>query len=351
MALAVTPTTSFEDYKQHLGEFIHHTDIPLTTALSAYDATTKAPLFILLKQVLSPDLLQPILEQYLPIVKKMTSSNRGLAAGTIHRTKHGTYEKSNTVHSTVAGYIDSPNHKYPCRLTKFSKDHFTAYQSGLPLLEKISSHFQATLPQQYAAQQAAAEKTPFRIPNTAFTTVTMNYNFQTAIHLDKGDYPQGFGILVVCSKDISGGELLFPRYRLRIPLQTGDLLFMNVHEYHCNLPIVATHPAGYRLSLVCYLREKLLDCKQNQFLRDLGLPENKRWDTSLIIDKILQQLHFSPANKEITLEGWWSYENEHYHFYYRKKQYILKDKRTNKKTICLYNIMAYLESTTHPPPV
>ena len=344
--MAVTPIATFEEYKKHLGEFIHQTDIPVTTALSAYDATTKAPLFILQKQVLSPDLLQPILEQYLPLVKKMNSSNRGFAAGNIQRYQHGTYEKSNKVNSTVAGYIDSPNHKYPCRLTKFSNKHFQAYQSGLPLLEKISQQFANTLPEQYAAQWAAAEKTPFRIPNTAFTTVTMNYNFQTAIHLDKGDYAQGFGILVVCSEHISGGELLFPRYRLRIPLRTGDLLFMNVHEYHCNLPIVATNPAGYRLSLVCYLREKLLDCKQNQFLRDLGLPENKYWDTSLLINKILQQLHFLPSEKQITPEGW-SYENDHYHFYYRKKQYILKDKRTNKKSICLYRIMAYLE--TVPP--
>lgn len=341
--MEVTPISTFEAYKKHLGEFIHHTDIPITTALSAYDATTKAPLFILQKQVLSQELLQPVLENYLPVVKKMTSSNRGLAAGSIQRIQKGSYERSNTVHSTIAGYIDSPNHKYPCRLTKFSKDHFIAYQSGLPLLEKISQQFASILPDQYAAQLAAAEKTPYRISNTAFTTVTMNYNFQTAIHLDKGDYAQGFGILVVCSEDITGGELLFPRYRLRIPLHTGDLLFMNVHEYHCNLPIVATNPAGYRLSLVCYLREKLLDCKQNQFLQDLGIPENKHWDTSLVIDKILQQCSFSAREKQASVNGW-SYENEHYHFYYRKKQYILKDKRTNKKTICLYKIMAYLEA-------
>lgn len=237
--MEVEEIASFEDYKKHLGEFVHQTDIPLTTALAAYDATTKAPIFILKKQVLPPVLLQPIIDNYLPQVKKMTSSNRGLAAGNIQRLQKGSYERSNTVYSTVAGYIDSPNHKYPCRLTKFSKVHFEAYQSGLPLLEKISNVFQDTLPQEYAAQLEAAEKTPYRISNTVFTTVTMNYNFQTAIHLDKGDYQPGFGILVVCSEDISGGELLFPRYRLRIPVSTGDILFMNVHEYHCNLPIVS----------------------------------------------------------------------------------------------------------------
>ena len=340
--LDVSPIASFEEYKSRLGEFIHQTNDPLTTATSARDAQTKELLFILQKQVLPHHLLTPLLTHYLPQVKKMTSSNRGQAAGNIHREQKGTYERSNTVHSTVAGYIDSPNHKYPCRLTKFSRDHFQAYQSGVPLLQHISTLFSQTLPQQYQAQLQAAEKTPYRIENTVFTTVTLNYNFQTAIHLDKGDFPAGFGILVVCAEGIEGGELLFPRYRLRIKVCTGDLLFMNVHEYHCNLPILPQHPNAYRLSMVCYLREKLLHCHHNQFLQEQGLPPNQHWDTQILIDKILAKLQLTPADKQPLENNGWSYESTTHQFYYRKKQYILKDKETNKKIICLYKIMAAL---------
>ena len=339
--LEVLPITSFEDYKTHLGHFVHSVDYPLTTATEACDATTKQLLFILKKQVLPSHLLSPIIQHYLPLVKKMTSSNRGQAAGNIQREQKGTYERSNTVYSTVAGYIDSPNHKYPCRLTKFSRDHFQAYQNGVPLLQYISTLFNQTLPQQYQAQLQAVEQMPYRIADTVFTTVTMNYNFQTAIHLDKGDFPAGFGILVVCSEGIEGGELLFPRYRLRIKVNSGDLLFMNVHEYHCNLPILPQHPNAYRLSLVCYLREKLLHCQHNQFLQEQGLPPNQHWDTQILIDKILTKLQLTPAEKQLTEAGW-SYENDNHQFYYRKKQYILKDKKTNKKIICLYKIMAAL---------
>lgn len=337
--LEVDPILPFDEFKSRLGEFINTVDYPITSALAAKDKHTQKLLFILQKNVLPPCLIEPVIKNYLPFVKKMTSSNRGLAAGNIERVQKGKYERSSTVHSTVAGYIDSSNHKYPCRLTKFSREHFQAYQTGVPLLQYIDTCFKTTLPSQYEAQLTYAEKTPFRIADTAFTTVTMNYNFQTAIHVDKGDCKEGFGILVVFSDGITGGELLFPRYRLRIKVETGDLLFMNVHEYHCNLPITQQTPAGYRLSLVCYLREKLLDCKQNKLLEDLGVPENKHWDTSLLIDKILNLLNISKDTKEQTAEGW-SYENEHYQFYHRKKQYILKDKKTNKKTICLHTILS-----------
>jgi hypothetical protein len=37
----------------------------------------------------------------------------------------------------------------------------------------------------------------FYIANTVFSTITINRNFRTAIHKDKGDLPEGFGNLGV----------------------------------------------------------------------------------------------------------------------------------------------------------
>jgi hypothetical protein len=39
-------------------------------------------------------------------------------------------------------------------------------------------------------------------------------------------------------------------------VKSGDVLLMNVHELHGNLPITS----GERLSFVCYLREKMHRC-------------------------------------------------------------------------------------------
>ena len=37
----------------------------------------------------------------------------------------------------------------------------------------------------------------FAIGNTAFSTVTINYSWRTALHKDAGDYMDGFGNLIV----------------------------------------------------------------------------------------------------------------------------------------------------------
>ena len=56
--------------------------------------------------------------------------------------------------------------------------------------------------------------------------------------------------------------MLFPRYKLAIAVDTGDFLAMDVHEYHCNTPINILSPNGYRLSFVCYLRDRMSECNQ-----------------------------------------------------------------------------------------
>ena len=87
----------------------------------------------------------------------------------------------------------------------------------------------------------------------------MNYNFRTALHVDSGDYRDGFGNIVVCSQNCTGGQLLFPAYKVAIEMKNGDYLALDVHEYHCNAPIFGE---GFRLSFVCYLREKIYKCQE-----------------------------------------------------------------------------------------
>ena len=107
-------------------------------------------------------------------------------------------------------------------------------------------------------QRKLANQTPFKIANTVFTTVTTNINFQTIIHKDKGDFSEGFGNLIVIENgNYLGGETCFPQYGVGVNVRTGDILFMNVHEYHGNLPIIKKTPDAIRLSIVCYLRHRI----------------------------------------------------------------------------------------------
>src|SRR5664280_890704 len=60
----------------------------------------------------------------------------------------------------------------------------------LPLIRAVDSVFQEYLPERYAAQAGAASRIgkSFLIDCLPFTTVTINRNWQTAVHLDEGDF-------------------------------------------------------------------------------------------------------------------------------------------------------------------
>ena len=75
--------------------------------------------------------------------------------------------------------------------------------------------------------------------------------------MDKGDCKDGLTCFTVkkCG-EYTGGELIFPEYRIAVNIEQGDLLLFNPHEAHCNNPIVGEG----RMSFVLYLREKMDKC-------------------------------------------------------------------------------------------
>lgn len=245
---------------------------------------------------------------------KMQRNNRGAAAGLLDISKLPKYVKaivkrdkfriyyigadgkmakthlSNYVASNIIGYYDQPDRNLlaknkkktakinkstarsiPCRLTQFNQKYPKKWDATLPLLKAIDAIFREILPEAHVAQLARAEKTPeFRIDGTAFSTATINYNYRTALHKDKGDYEGGFGNLVVLEKSpgaYTGGWTGFPQYGVAVDVRQGDFLAMDVHEWHGNAEI---HPVDSsikpsdigRLALVCYLRKNMIRCAE-----------------------------------------------------------------------------------------
>ena len=226
----------------------------------------------------------------------ITSSNRGMASGKIIMKKNKVYGK--LIHSNIMGYYDkfTPNQKiqirskhlkYRVRECRFNRDHPDKFKNMTPYIQSVNHLYQQYLPDQYDKQKQKANQTCFRIPNTAFTTITTNVNFQTAVHLDKGDDEDGFGNLSVIEHGkYTGGETCFPQYGIGIDVRTGDILFMDVHKYHGNLPIVKKTEDAIRLSIVCYLRTNvwkntlhstIKQCnKQNTILRQLSIHKTNK---------------------------------------------------------------------------
>ena len=79
------------------------------------------------------------------------------------------------------------------------------------------------IPSRHKIQHKRAHETPFVIDNTAFSTVTINYNWRTALHKDAGDLREGYGNLVVLEEgDYEGGSTGFPQFGICVDVREGD---------------------------------------------------------------------------------------------------------------------------------
>jgi len=195
---------------------------------------------------------------------------------------------NNNVYSSVLGYFDkTPFMGLPCRLTSYTQRYFRQFQHGVPFIQELDECFKTLVPDAHAKQLAAARQKPmYEINGTAFSSVTINRNFQTALHKDAGDFREGFGNLSVIERgEYSGGCTILPQYGIGFNVRTGDFLAMDVHEWHCNTELIenaeqrarnkalprihfddiktgtlGSEKSFTRISFVCYLREKLREC-------------------------------------------------------------------------------------------
>lgn len=181
--------------------------------------------------------------------------------------KDGTRSKTNqamtSVNSGIIGYFDR-NARFPyCRQTAFNEKEFSKFKKAYPIIKFVDTKYEELMPEHYKLQRDIAEQTSqdFVINNTAFTTVTVNKNWQTAVHTDKGDYEKGFGNLVVLRKGrYTGGYFVLPKWGVAFDVQNCDLLLVDVHEWHGNTPIKKIDDNATRVSLVMYYRKNMIAC-------------------------------------------------------------------------------------------
>ncbi len=180
------------------------------------------------------------------------------------------------IRSNIFGYFDrfAPKQKYnmtrqgkrlspEVRICAWNEQNPEDYKKTLPLLKDIDKQYARLVPEAYARQKAKADELVMRVDETVFTTITTNINYQTALHYDKGDDPEGFGNLVVIQRgNYTGGETCFAQFGIGFNVRSGDILFMNTHHLHGNLPIYLEEGA-VRLSVVCYLRLNLWERTRN----------------------------------------------------------------------------------------
>jgi hypothetical protein len=197
------------------------------------------------------------------------TDGRGSASGSSHKRirKDGSVSNitvGNKVFSGNVGYMDAGAMVHYCRKTAFARDYFDKFTDGIPFVQHIDKLYAELCPDHYAKQKAIAEGTNrnYVIGDTAFTTITVNRNFATAVHKDSGDYPEGFGNLIVYREGhYEGSYFCLPEYGVAIDMQNQDVLFADVHSWHGNTPYENTSEDYMRIAFVMYYREYMYKCK------------------------------------------------------------------------------------------
>lgn len=201
------------------------------------------------------------------------SVNRGTATGKGSRSKRvkedGSVSSTNQVkpemepNTGIAGYYD----RYPripyCRQTAYNVNNPDKFARAIPFFQQAAEAFKQYVPERYEAQNAVAQETveDWVISETPFTTVTVNLNWQTALHTDSGDYEEGFGVMpVIDTGNYDGAYFMEPKFGMAYDARTGDVLLNDVHEWHGNGPFHSSEGYYERLSVVLYYRREMAEC-------------------------------------------------------------------------------------------
>jgi hypothetical protein len=171
---------------------------------------------------------------------------------------------ANAVHSGIAGWYD----RYPRipwgRPTTYTRDNQELFAKSYPFLQSLSNAFSKLLPWRYGNQKKAAESIDprFIIPETPFTTITVNKNFRTAAHYDPANMEYGFANICVISKNdnFSGAYLVFPEIGYAVNIRPRDLLFVNNQAgLHGNTELIKHDESAERISCIAFFHERMLE--------------------------------------------------------------------------------------------
>lgn len=197
------------------------------------------------------------------------TEGRGMAAGgnSLRIRKDGSTSKisvAKKVYSGAVGSLDAGAMVRYCRKTAFTRSYFEKFKAGIPFVKCVDELYKELCPEHYSKQinTARATNMNYVIGETSFTTVTVNRNFQTAVHKDSGDLPEGFGNLCVYREgNFDGSYFCLPQYRIAVDMQNCDMLFVDVHRFHGNTPFKNCSEDYTRIAFVMYFREYMLKCK------------------------------------------------------------------------------------------
>lgn len=181
----------------------------------------------------------------------------------------------NHCYSNVLGAVDR-GARFPYgRLSGTTQRNYHFFERYKNIYAAACEGFRYTFPEIWdkVKETIARAKDPvYNLFGTAFTSVTLNFNFKTAYHVDKNNLHGALAVLSVITKgQYEGHYLVFPEVRLAFDLRDGDFIIGDTQTLlHGNTPMTKLTEDAERVSLVFYSRENMI------YLDDLECEECRR---------------------------------------------------------------------------
>lgn len=202
--------------------------------------------------------------KWFPVAKKhlekhiLTSDRRMIA---------GAAKSRILINSGIIGYYDRLTPQMKSKLGGVNKaGRASAYTSNypkdwlavVPIFKILDRWYKKVSPFYYNTQKKEAQlvEPKLLIDSTVFSTVTVNRDWRTATHTDRGNFGNAMSCIAILGKKFKGGMLGFPRFKIAVDTGPGDVMLMNGHEHHGNTEL-KVQKDGCRFSLVCYLRKDM----------------------------------------------------------------------------------------------
>jgi hypothetical protein len=146
------------------------------------------------------------------------------------------------------------------RVWGFTKEYPNQWKQAAPFFQSIKDSFENVLPDVYRKhiQRVSSHPEAVVADGVALSSCSINVNYRSYCHMDRGDFREGFSTLTVIKVgDYTGGYFVVPEYAIAVNVCEGDVLYCQSHKlWHGNTKINSLNN-GRRISFVTYLKEGL----------------------------------------------------------------------------------------------
>jgi hypothetical protein len=182
--------------------------------------------------------------------------------------------RANKVYSVVVGTLDRTSRNPYGRYTNPVRQRPEDFARQRPFYNEVNDKLKEAMPEKWSFLNERFQKVAnpaYNLFGTCFTSVTVNWNYRTAYHLDGNNCEGGTAVLSsINTGTYEGFGLVFPELRLAFHLGTGDFLAGdNQGMIHGQMPMTNASPDAESIWFVFYSREQIpmLESLENETCR------------------------------------------------------------------------------------